>query len=108
MIKLTIRIIGSVTDLTSSITSETVLHEYEVAQYAASAVDDLIADALGKAMSAAGKQSLESLASLQPQVCVLLFVDDDPVRAVLQLSSATIQKMALAGASLDFDPYIYA
>ncbi|MCE3603558.1 hypothetical protein LXA47_08050 [Massilia sp. P8910] len=108
MIKTTIRIIGSATDLVSNLTVETVLYEYEAAEYDASGLDDLILTALDNAMHAAGVSTLELLAPLQPQVSFLLFVDEEPIRAVLQLSSVTVKKMASAGASFDFDPYIYA
>lgn len=87
---------------------EIVLFEKESNVYDPFGLDVLVEDALESSRRKVGVQSIEMLASFNPQLSLQLFVDEEPVRAVLQLNAETIKILAAAGASIDFDPYIYS
>jgi hypothetical protein len=84
------------------------LFEKESNAYDPLELDVLIKDALESSRRAAGVQSIGMLASFKPQLSLQLFVDEEPVRAVLHLNAETVRSLATAGASIDFDPYIYS
>ncbi len=107
MIRLTIKVVAISTVTSSGKTVEQVLHNFEIDQYDISDIDKFIAEALSGAQALAGFSSLSSLKPLKPEVTISLFADEEEIRPALHLSVETMRDIAEAGASLDFDPYVY-
>jgi hypothetical protein len=107
MIRLNIKVIGTAVDQCTQKSVEIKLHECELERYEPECIDDLILDALTQAKTASGGTNLAQLKPLAPEIVISLFVDEESCRPAFHLSATTIQRMGEAGASFDFDPYIY-
>lgn len=107
MIRLNIKVIGAVVEQCTKKSSEIKLYECELDKYEPECINDLISNALTQAKIASGVTVLSELKPLEPEIVISLFVDEEPCRPALHFTAATIQQMSDAGASFDFDPYIY-
>ncbi|MES2821039.1 MAG: hypothetical protein V4812_18845 [Pseudomonadota bacterium] len=107
MIRLNLKVVGARIDLSGQVSKEQTLYEHELDRYNVDDVSELVSNALDQAKMATGSKSLMCLRVWRPEVVISLFVDEEPMRAALHFNSEVIQKMGEAGASFDFDPYIY-
>lgn len=108
MIRFTVRVIASCTEAASKLQKEVILFTNESNDYNPLELDNLIKDALDSSRKAASVESLEMLALLKPELSLQLLADEEPIRGALHLSAETVRTLAAAGASIDFDPYIYS
>lgn len=87
--------------------AESILAKVESTQYTPDILDALVNACLSDALAAVSATNLGSLRSLHPEVSVsLTTTDEETVRPSLHLSRDTIQRLAEAGATFDFDPYV--
>jgi hypothetical protein len=107
MVRLTLKIVAAYTDIPSTKNEERVLYECEFDRYESVDLDCLIVEALSHAQVTAGVSSLSLLKPLALEVVISLFVDEEQIRPALHFNVDTIRQMAEAGASFDFDPYVY-
>ncbi len=107
MIRLNIKVVATSVSESHGRIEERVLHDFKTDQYDIFEVNKLITEALGKAQISAGFSSLQELKSLAPEVVISLFVEEEPIRPALHFNAETIRDLADAGASVDFDPYVY-
>lgn len=100
---LVIRIIG--TNEASGM--ESVLATINSNRYAPDHLDSMVNTCLSKSLETLNASSLESLRSWCPEVSVSLSADEDEsIRPSLHLNRETLQRLAEAGATFDFDPYV--
>lgn len=102
MLRLVVKIIGE----NAGDGSEMILASVESDKYSPSHVDDLIGDAIIRVLKGRGLTRISDLRELSPEISVRLFADDVACRPSLHFCQDTISKMAEAGASFDFDPYV--
>ena len=107
MIRFNIKVIGAKIDQYTQKSVEIILHECELDTYEPECIDALILDVLIQAKTASGFETLAQLKPFTPEIVLSLFVDEESCRPALHFTATTIQKMSEAGASFDFDPYIY-
>lgn len=96
---LTIRLIHTPTGK-----KESVLVSLESDQYSPDHLEALVNDCLSQALVEIGQPSLSALRPGHPEISIRLSSGD--VRPSLHLSQKTLARIAEAGASFDFDPYI--
>ena len=97
--RLTVRVIGTEVSGQERIYSSIAREPFDLDE-----LESLIQGALAEATHAVGGSSEVALQALAPEVSILLTGDD--VRPALHLSAQLIARLALAGASVDFDPYV--
>lgn len=86
---------------------ESILAKVEADDYSPDLLDTLVNACLSKSLEEIKGTSLQALKSWSPEVSVVLTTDDDEsVRPSLHLNAGTLQRLAEAGASFDFDPYV--
>jgi len=102
MPRLIVRIIG--TKEGSEI--ESILATVESEQYDPDHVDALVNVALAGALQALQSDNFDVLRSWCPEVSIVLTSDDEGIRPSVHLTPSTLHKLADAGASFDFDPYV--
>lgn len=89
------------------IESQSILAKIESDQFDPDHLDLLVNSCLSKGLEEVKNMKLQSLQPLRPEISVVLTADDDStVRPSLHLGINTIQRLAEAGASFDFDPYV--
>jgi hypothetical protein len=102
MPRLIVRVIGTQEDTQS----ESILATVESDQYDPDHLNVLVNTSLANALEALKSGNLDLLRSWRPQVSVVLTANDETVRPSLHLTQDTLHKLAEAGASFDFDPYV--
>lgn len=100
MVRLVVRVIG-----TSAETGlESTIAMVESDRYDPDHLDDQVRIALDNAVNSL--RDSEVLRSWKPEVSVELTADQEEVRPSLHLRANTLLRLASAGASFDFDPYV--
>lgn len=98
-----IKVIG--TDSISGM--ESILATIESDHYTPEHLDSLVKTCLKKSLETINASDLGSLRSWSPEISVSLSADEDEsVRPSLHLNQDTLQRVAEAGATFDFDPYV--
>ena len=109
MIRFNIKIVGTYRPAGLSPHFEKILYDCLLDSYVPDIdLDEIVSNALLQAQRNAGVPTLELLRELEPEVVFALSTDDEEgFRPVIHFKADTIRIMAAAGASFDFDPYIY-
>lgn len=102
MIQLTIRVVCN--DPATS--REICLAKIESNRFDPGYADDQIVIALDTARAGAGVANLVDLRVWKPEVSISLVANEEAVRPSMHLTSRTLELLSIAGASLDFDPYV--
>lgn len=102
MVRLVVQIIG----VDPGTGRESSLAKVESDRFDPDHLDAQVGVALDSARSVVGGMDLTALQLWQPEVSVVLTADDEGIRPSVHLSIETLQRVAEAGASFDFDPYV--
>lgn len=102
MVRLTVRVIG-----TSAETGlESIIATAESDHYDPDHLDDQVGIAIDNAVNSLNGRDVGVLRAWKPEVSVELTADQEDMRPSLHLTESTLRRLASAGASFDFDPYV--
>ncbi|MRD46623.1 hypothetical protein GHT07_05000 [Caenimonas koreensis DSM 17982] len=102
MIRLTVSVIG----VEPTTGAEVVLAKMESRKYDPDHAERQVGSALEAALKAAKTETHAALRAWKPEVAISLIVEEELVRPALHLGDKTLALLSLAGASVDFDPYV--
>lgn len=107
MVRFVLKVVGAIHENRENENSDILLFSHETNVFEGVDLDQLMDVALCSAAAAAGVNSLSLMKSQEIQVVFSLFAENEHIRPTINFSAETIQKLAEAGASFDFDPYVY-
>jgi hypothetical protein len=103
MPRLIVRVVGT----EQATGTESILAVVESDQYDPDRLDALVSACLASSLETLKSTRLDSLRAWCPEVSVVLNASgDETVRPSMHLTQDTLSRLAEAGASFDFDPYV--